>query len=198
MRAAFNGGAFLSPFVEAGYAPRFHDETRDRNGLKRNSHGFTLRAGLGFDDGALWNGEVAAKYETRNYADPALKTLQVVGLDGTVTWRPTEITTVLATLGTALNESATATSSGSKVWTGNLALTQAVRENLDLKFNAGAEFENGEGGTDITATAGGSLEYKFSPLLAADAGYTYTRFHGALPGTDWDEHRVLASLIWHY
>ena len=37
LRGVFNPGAKLQPFVEVAYAPRFHDKTLDRNGLKRNS-----------------------------------------------------------------------------------------------------------------------------------------------------------------
>ena len=198
LRGTYRYGAAINPFAEASYGPRLHDSTRDRNGLKRNSHGLALRAGFSFDDGALWNGEMAVKYLVRDYADPALKTIQTVGLDGSLTWRPTELTTAVLTLGTELNESAAATSSGTRKWAARLDLTQALLENLDLKFNIGADYEKGDGGADITATAGTGFEYMFNPMLAIAGGYSGTFFHGSEPGDDWTDHRVLASLIWRY
>lgn len=198
LRGTYKYGALVTPFAEATYAPRFHDDRRDRNGLKRNSQGVTLRAGFSFDDGAVWSGEVAAKYMVRNYADPALDTLQTAGLDGTITWRPSEIATIALSLGTELNESTLATSSGTRLWTARLAMTEALRENLDARFSLGADIEDGEDGTDYTFATGAGLEYKFNPMFSAAADYSGTFFRGSAAGDDWDDHRVIASLIWHY
>jgi hypothetical protein len=56
----------LKPFVELTYAPRFHDEKLDRNGLRRNSQGLTASVGVALDHGPIWSGDAALVYSVRN------------------------------------------------------------------------------------------------------------------------------------
>ncbi len=39
LRASFGDGEVMRPFVEAGYSPRIHAQTVDRNGIRRDSQG---------------------------------------------------------------------------------------------------------------------------------------------------------------
>ena len=95
----------LKPFVELTYAPRFHDEKFDRNGLRRNSHGLTASVGVALDHGPIWSGEAALVYAVRDYEDSALATNEAIGINGNLTWSPTDLTSVVMTLATTLNES---------------------------------------------------------------------------------------------
>ena len=45
LRLSYTDPPALKPFVELTYAPRFHDEKFDRNGLRRNSQGIDCKCG---------------------------------------------------------------------------------------------------------------------------------------------------------
>ena len=47
LRLSYTDPPALKPFVELAYAPRFHDEKFDRNGLRRDSQGITASRGRG-------------------------------------------------------------------------------------------------------------------------------------------------------
>src|SRR6185295_6590567 len=48
LRAGYEVSAAVKPFVEAAYRPRIHDQTPDRNGLDRDSNGYSASAGIVF------------------------------------------------------------------------------------------------------------------------------------------------------
>ena len=120
LRLSYTDPPALKPFVELAYAPRFHDEKFDRNGLRRDSQGMTAAVGVTLDHGPLWLGEMALVYAMRDCEDPALDTIDVVGINGNLTWSPTDLTSVVMTFATSLDESSSATSSGTKTWSGRI------------------------------------------------------------------------------
>ncbi|MDO8354761.1 MAG: outer membrane beta-barrel protein, partial [Aestuariivirga sp.] len=150
LRLSYTDPPALKPFVELSYAPRFHDEKFDRNGLRRNSQGITANLGIAFDQSPLWLGEMALVYAMRDYEDSALDTIDAIGINGNLTWSPTDLTTVVMTLATGLDESSSATSSGTKTWSGRIDVAHELRENLILLGGFGVEFEKFSGDTDTT------------------------------------------------
>ena len=72
LRLSYIDPPALKPFVELTYAPRFHDEKFDRNGLRRNSDGLTASVGVVLDRGPIWSGEAALVYAVRDYEDSGL------------------------------------------------------------------------------------------------------------------------------
>ena len=63
---------------------------------------------------------------------------------------PTDLTSVVMTLATSLDESSSATSSGTKTWSGRIDVAHELRENVTLLGGFGVEFEKFSGGTDTT------------------------------------------------
>ena len=150
LRLSYTDPPALKPFVELAYAPRFHDEKFDRNGLRRDSQGMTAAVGVTLDQGPLWLGEMALVYAMRDYEDSALDTIDAIGINGNLTWSPTDLTSVVMTLATSLDESSSATSSGTKTWSGRIDVAHELRENVTLLGGFGVEFEKFSGGTDTT------------------------------------------------
>ena len=74
LRLSYTDPPALKPFVELAYAPRFHDEKFDRNGLRRDSQGIAASVGVTLDQGPFWSGELALVYAMRDYEDSALAT----------------------------------------------------------------------------------------------------------------------------
>jgi hypothetical protein len=196
LRGALNDpGAPFKPFVEITYAPRFHDQTLDRNGLKRDSHGISLSAGVSIDRGPLWTGEVAITDLLRSYADPALDTTNALGVAGRVTWRPTELTSITASSGVALGETSTAGVAATKTWNVDLNLTHALRDNIDLLAGTGFSIQNTGTTIDYTNTATLGVNWKVNPNMSAGVTYQGTWFRAGTAGEDYDEQRLLTSII---
>jgi hypothetical protein len=195
LRVAYTDPPALKPFTEIIYAPRFHDQKRDRNGLARDSRGLTASLGVALDRGPIWSGEAAIVYAVRGYKDPALKTNSAFGINGNLIWRPTDLTSVVLTLGTALDETASATSSGSKIYSSRLDLTHALRDDVNLLAGAGYSTTRAPGGTEDTMTSRLGVEWRMNPELAWTASYDGTWFKGATKNDDYNEQRLSVGLI---
>jgi hypothetical protein len=188
-------GMWLRPFAEITYDPRFHDQAVDRNGQQRNSQGGSLSAGVAFDDGPIWTGDIAIIDQLRSYADPALGTVNALGFAGRLTWRPTDITTVDATSSLALDETTTANIAAIKTWTMGVNLTQAVRENINLRAGTGVSVQDNGLSIDFTNTATLGLDWQVNPNMAAGVTYTGTWLNSGTPGASYDEQRLMTSII---
>ena len=193
-RATFTDPPVIKPFVEAGYAPRIHQRKFDRNGLRRDSNGYSVGAGVTLDRGPIWSGDVALTYLRRDYEDPALKSNDAFGLNGNLTWSPTEVTRIVLSLGTSLSETSSATSSGSRNWSIGLAASQAVRENVDVSAGLGANIETADTGTDVTYDASLGVAWKLNPNLSWSAGYDFTWLNAANSDRDYTVHKISTGL----
>lgn len=194
IRGTFNNGAQIRPFVEARYAPRVHDDREDRNGLKRNSHGYAVSAGLQLADNPVWTGEIAATYLIRDYEDEDLGLKSAPGLSANLKWQPTELTTVDATASVALNETSSADEAARTSWDFSALMTHALRENIDIYGGATLDFEEADGGYDRTTGVRTGLIWRANPYFAWSLGYEGSRFTGA-SSDDYNEHRLLAGII---
>jgi hypothetical protein len=195
LRLSYIDPPALKPFVELTYAPRFHDEKFDRNGLRRNSDGLTASVGIVLDRGPIWSGEAALVYAVRYYKDPALTTNEAIGVNGNLNWSPTDLTSVVMTLETTLNESSSATSSGTKTWSGRVDVRHELRENVNLLGGLGLEFEKGSGGTDTTISPNLGIEWQLNPNLAWTAGYDGTWFGATSSGGNYNDQRVMTGIV---
>ena len=195
LRLSYTDPPALKPFVELAYAPRFHDEKFDRNGLRRDSQGMTAAVGVTLDHGPLWLGEMALVYAMRDYEDPALDTIDVVGINGNLTWSPTDLTSVVMTFATSLDESSSATSSGTKTWSGRIDVAHELRENVILLGGFGVEFEKFSSGTDTTLSSSIGVEWQLNPNLAWTAGYDGTWLEAADSGGNYNEQRLMTGIV---
>jgi hypothetical protein len=195
LRLSYTDPPALKPFVELVYAPRFHDEKFDRNGLRRDSQGITAVVGVTLDQGPLWLGEMALVYAMRDYEDSALDTIDAIGINGNLTWSPTDLTSVVMTLATSLDESSSATSSGTKTWSGRIDVAHELRENVILLGGFGVEFEKFSDGTDTTLSSNIGVEWQLNPNLAWTAGYDGTWFEAANSGGNYNEQRLMTGIV---
>lgn len=194
LRATYTDPPVFKPYVEAAYEPRFYQRKLDRNGLQRSSQGYAASAGVVIGQGPIWSGDLAATYLVRDYKDAALATNDAVGLSGSVTWSPSDLTRVVLSLGTSLSDTVSTTASGSRNWTGRVDLTQGLRDNIDVLAGAGVAIERGSTGDDVTYDANLGLAWKLGPSLAWTAGYDFTWLDAAGAGRSYTEHRISAGL----
>jgi hypothetical protein len=195
LRGALKTGGILQPFAEIAYEPRFHDKKTDRNGLKRDSQGVRAAIGLAISDDPLWTGEVAATLERRDYSDVSLETVLAPGVAATLTWRPTDLTRFEFNASTSLAEAASAGVSATRKWAMGVKASHALRENLELVAGLRGEFERANSDTDVTTIGNVGVNWTINPSVVLSAGYEGTFFNGAAPGSDYQEHRLLTSII---
>ncbi len=195
LRLAYVDPPVFKPFAELVYAPRFHDQKRDRNGLARDSQGVTASLGVTLDRGPIWSGEAAIVYAVRDYKDNALATNSAFGINGNLTWKPTELTSVVLTLGTTLGESSSATSSGSKTYSGRMDVTHAMRDNINLLAGFGLSTSKFPGSSDDTITSKLGMEWQINPDLAWTASYDGTWFKGTTSAENYNEQRITTGFV---
>lgn len=194
LRASFAMSDMLQPYLEATYAPRYHGTTPDRFGLDRDSQGVQMTAGVTVADDPFWTGDIGLTYIDRRYRDQALDAVSALGITGNITWSPTEITRVILQAGTSVDDTASATTGGTRKWTGSVDVTQAIRDNVDLTGGGGIEIEDTSSGYDTTYTANLGVSWAFNPNLAWTAGYDVTWLDSATKANSYVEHRLLTGL----
>ncbi len=195
LRVTYTEPPALKPFVDVTYAPRFHDNRLDRNGLERDSQGLATSLGVSLDRGPLWSGEAAIVYTLRDYKDAALDSNSALGINGNLTWRPTDLTSAVLTLATDLNETSSATSSGSVTYSARFDVTHALRDNITLLAGAGVSLDEESGSTDKTITSKLGLEWQLNPEWAWTASYDGTWFDAATSGDDYNEQRITTGIV---
>jgi hypothetical protein len=196
LRAALlDQGAVFNPYGQITYAPRFHDQKLDRNGLKRDSQGLEVAAGVSINDGPFWEGDVALTYLLRSYADAGLKTSQAIGASGRLQWRPTELTALELTSNVSLGETSSATVSASRNWNVNLNITHALRDNLNLKAGLGFALQEAGGVYDKSTTATLGADWNLNPNMTAGITYQGLWFNSGTPASDYNDQRVMTSIV---
>ncbi len=194
VRATFTGPPVFKPYLQANYMPRHYQQKYDRNGLQRSSQGYGAAAGLVIDNGPLWSGDIALTYLWRDYKDPTLNNNSALGFIGSLAWSPTELTTLVLAMGTSLPDSVSATTSGFRDWTGQLDLTYAVRENVDLLAGVGVTLEKGGATDDVTYDVNFGADWKLSRSLAWTAGYDFTWLNASASDRSYTEHQLWLGL----
>jgi hypothetical protein len=192
LRVGYKSGGAFTPFIGMAYTPRFFDETVDRDGLRRNSQGFTGEIGTEIAAEPFWTGEVAMTYGFRNFEDATLSNESSLGLNAAITWAPTELTKVVFDVDGKLRNGVDAL----REFNAEVSLTHDLRDNLEVFGNLAAEIEREDGDTDVTYSAGSGVKWKINPYLAWQLSYEGVWFKsGASSAGNYTDHSVLTSII---
>jgi hypothetical protein len=195
LRAGIGNGARWRPFVEASYAPRFYDRSVDRNGVKRDSHGYSSLLGIEFDDSSIWSGSIAAAYSLRDYTNANLDSEHIIGIEGNANWQPQESTSIALNSSAGLEDSFSTGASTVRVWTVDLALSHALTDTLKLNAGAGLSIEDGAGGSDATYSARLGAEWQLNPFFALSGEIGSTWFDSADSADSYDEQHASVSAV---
>ncbi len=194
VRGAFRLSEMLRPYVEASYTPRLHNEKPDRNGFNRDSDEYEFGAGVEVVSGPIWTGELGLTYLHRNYQDSGLNSANALGLSGELTWSPSDLTSIVMSASTEIDEVASGTDPGQPVYNFRTELTHALRDNIDVTAGFGIEIEDSGKQTDRTYDAGVGLAWKLNPVLSWTAGYDFTWLDSGAKNGDYTEHRLSTGL----
>ena len=107
-----------------------------------------------------------------------------------MTWSPNDLTKVVMTAGTALDETTQADMPATATWTAGVGMTYGLRDNIDLLAGAAIEIEDTGRGVDTTYDGSIGVAWKLNPMMAWTAGYDLTWFDAGTTGGDYVEHRL--------
>ncbi|MGJ4884180.1 outer membrane beta-barrel protein [Bradyrhizobium sp. HKCCYLRH3097] len=86
-RITYNLTPEIRPFVDVAVDRRVHDIAVDAEGIRRDSTGTAVEAGVTFNYADKLTGDVAVGYLTRRYQDPMLKPVNGFIADANLTWQ---------------------------------------------------------------------------------------------------------------
>lgn len=188
--------------VRAAYDTVNYDQSVDDGGFDRDSKGYRVTGGLGFELTQLLVGDIFAGYISRNYDDARLSTTNDVAFGAGLTWTPTEMTSVRITADRTIEETVFTGYSGYLNTGVNIQVEHELTRQLALSGGvryAKNKYERTVGSTaasrddDITGASVG-LRYTLNRLLYVSAGYEYQNRDSTLPATDYKRNKFLVTL----
>ncbi|MBX3532537.1 MAG: outer membrane beta-barrel protein, partial [Rhizobiaceae bacterium] len=156
LRGGYQVSPALQPFVEAEIGRRIHDARLDSGGFARSATRYGARAGLAFDRGEKFSGEVAAGFLTERPDDSRLASVSGATLDGTLTWSPLRGTQVDLGATTEIDASALAGSAGALVYGVSLGASRELGARLTGSALLSAQLRRFAGTSDSDTTLAGS------------------------------------------
>lgn len=197
LRLGYEISPKVKPFVRGEYSVRLHDKEVDDNGLRRNSDGVTVEAGLQVEFSAIFDGEVSLGYVHRDFDDAALENISGVTFNGRLNWRPTALTTVSFNASTEVEETGAGNLSGSFERRFGVSVNHRLRHNVVIGGSANYTFEDYVGGglEEETLYLAAGLTYQLNRAMALRFGYSFKDFSSNIAGRDYQENRIQVGLL---
>ena len=188
--------------VRAQFDQVSYDESVDDQGFDRDSKGFRVTGGIGFELTRVLTGDVFAGYIQRNYDDARLQTIKEPTFGAGLTWSPTELTAVRISADRTIEETVFGGYNGFVNTTASVRLEHEFTR--QLTFNAGLRYAKNEYVRTVGSVApkrdddytGASIgvRYAVNRLLYAGAGYEWNKRESNLPATDFNRNKFLLTL----
>lgn len=160
-----------------------YDQQFDNSGFERSSDGYSLRAGMSWDDAGVLVGDLYLSYINQEYDDARFAKVDGFGLGGTLDWTPTELTSVNFRFRNGPLETTQVGTSGFFSSLYSVRLQHELRRNwlanarvsyTDNDYESTLEDEFTLTGTKVTR-AGLGISYLFNRNLYISGGYVYEK-----------------------
>lgn len=183
----------LSVFAEEELNQREKEAAPPEDGIPRDSEGTRTRVGLDFGaTGAIVRGEVSLGYGRQTPDDNRLAPVDTLLFDANLSWRPTEVTSLLLTARTDIYETTTAYSGGVAAHTAGLELRHAFQRYLIA--TAGLIYTNynysGVALAEDELTSYLMAEYYASPEIVLFTRYEHLDFASNEDNADYDSDEI--------
>lgn len=189
-RAAYELLPTVRPFVSGRYDKRVYELSE----AERDSDGYRLGAGTGFDLGGVTTGEIFAGYMQQNYEDR--ESISGPWLGMTLLWNVTQLTSIQAKVESSIKETTEDNSSGINAVDGSLRIDHELLRNLlvgGFYTYTRDDFQS----TDITDTVsslGPRATYLVNRHLSGEASYAYRTLDSSESSREYTENVFLVSL----
>jgi hypothetical protein len=186
----------VKPFMESTVDTRVHDLEMDRNGVQRDSDGYTIKGGATFELSRILTGDAALGWIHRVYQDPTLPKIDGLSIDGSLTWLASGLTTVKLTAATRVDESTLVGVSGVFTREVSLQVDHAFRRWLIAtgKFTWANDDYVGSTRDDNRYVASALITYKFTRELWLKAEYRHEWLRSNQPANNYDADVVLLGV----
>ena len=197
LRLAWEFKPTLSLFREVIVGQQEHDQVASSDGLSRSSDLRRYRAGVTVGNAqSIWDGEFAIGYGRNDLRDNGLADIDGILLDGTITWRPTALTSLLLTAQTDLAETRLSGSGGSRDYQAGAELRHAFRLNVigtaGISYNM-RDFDSSSLEEKTWLLTGG-VEYFMNRNVSPFSRYQHERFDTNSDNGDYRDNTVNVGL----
>ena len=148
---------------------------------KENFNDFSALAGLSYDVDGVVNVRLLGGYEQRIFSSSAYKAIHAPVVEGALTWTPTELTTVMATVGRYIEDSAADGTEGYTETTAVLTVDHELFRNVIVSANIDARSDEyaQSGGTQYLFGASAGFSWRINRSLRLQAYDTYYNRKGS-------------------
>jgi hypothetical protein len=149
-----------------------------------NSTGYQALMGLDYDGDSVWRARVLMGGESRQFAAARYRAHTAMIAEGDLTWNPTGMTTVHATLTRSIEDAAQEGVSGFTFTEAKLCIDHELRRDVLLNASAGLRGASYlQGGQQSGFSAGAGVTWMFSRYGRVSATYDLNTAHGSGPLT---------------
>lgn len=200
-RFAYKVGANTTLFVDPSYIWERYDDPIDDFGFNRDSQGYDVRVGVGYDASSLLYLEAGVGYFHRDYRDSRLKSENGISALGRFYWNPTETLSFEGEVSRGISESdATATGGSSKgaISTGaKLRAGWAVADNVVVDSGVGFfhyDYNNGINRKDKFYLFDIGARWNLNEYLYTGLRYAHEWRDSSANSLDYRDNRVIFTV----
>ena len=170
----------IIPFVEVDLGRAVYDQTRDSNGYARSNQSYGGKAGVEFDLGEKFKGELGFGYQHTQFDDSRLASVDSPTIDGSLAWSPQRGTDISVGLSTTVQPSTTAGLSGYTAYQLTSTISHQLRDDLTAKLTGGPIWRNypsnGSAADEVEYDAAFGLTWGINRYLdlTSNVGYQLT------------------------
>lgn len=196
LRAGYEISPALTPFVETEIGRDQYDQKVDSAGYRRSSDQYALRAGLAFDRGEKFSGEIAAGWMIQDFDDDRLDPLSAPSLEADVLWSPWRGTNVRLGGSTVLEDTTTPGESGSVLYSSTLSIERQMRANLtgNAALGLGWRDYSGSDGEETIFSAEASLTWWLNRYAGLTGRIRHESVSGNVPDRDTEANSIFLGL----
>lgn len=172
-RVAYELTPDVQPFITSRYEWRRYDKNDPNHNAKRNSKGYRIGLGTGFDLGGVTSGEIYAGYMHQDYDN--FKNVSGMWYSLSLLWNVTELTSVQANVQSSVKETTSQNASGIQGSDLGIRVDHELLKNLLVGafFDYTHDSYKGISRTDKYYTMGPRVTYLWNRNLSADFTYSY-------------------------
>ena len=193
-RVAYEMHPDVHPFIQTSYNWRRYDNRDPGLSEKRDSDGYRIGVGTGFDLGGVTSGEIFAGYMSQSYDN--LRDISGMWYGMNLLWNVTQLTSVEAGVRKSVKETTARDASGIDAIDTNLRVDHELLRNLLVGafFDYTYDDYQGRDISDKYYVFGPRVTYLWNRNLSAEAGYTRRIKDSNVSAREYTENRFKVSI----
>ncbi|MBX3598087.1 MAG: outer membrane beta-barrel protein [Rhizobiaceae bacterium] len=186
LRLGYELSPALVPFAELRAGRRIYDNDFDAAGYRRSGDLIAANAGLAFDRGEKFWGELALGYVQQEFDDDRLVPIDGMNVIANINWSPVRGTNVNFFGSTEVEGTTTPGLSGSLLHSGTLTIERQMRANLTGSIAGGIAYRDFQPGSEheVIYSAEASVTWWINRYLGVTGRLRHENVNSTLPDRD--------------